>query len=98
MKRTELVEALATSSALSRARTSELLSALEYAVTQALVSGDVVKISGFGTFRVLHRDPRPGTNPRSGRDMTIPARRVISFRATDAFKSRIHEKRTAHRG
>lgn len=58
-------------------------------ITLGLSQQGVVKISGFGTFEVKEKSPRPGRNPKTGEPATIDARRVVSFRAGQKFRKRI---------
>jgi integration host factor subunit alpha len=55
----------------------------------ALESGDIVKISGFGTFQLRDKPPRPGRNPKTGEEVQITARRVVTFHASYHLKSSI---------
>ncbi len=62
-------------------------------IADALVVGEVVKISGFGRFSTRIKGERPGRNPRTGEAKLIAARRVVSFRASKKFKLGISEKK-----
>ena len=57
-------------------------------ITNQLVEGQDVKISGFGNFEVRTKVARPGRNPRTGETVTIPSRRVVTFRASGALKEK----------
>jgi integration host factor subunit beta len=48
-------------------------------ITEALVNGDKVELRGFGSFRIRHRKPRTGRNPRSGTRVDVPSKRVPTF-------------------
>jgi len=65
---------------------SEVLEKTLEEIGKALASGEEVKISSFGTFRIIHKKERPGRNPRTGEEAKILSRRVISFRACKGFK------------
>ena len=54
-----------------------------------LESGEPIVITGFGTFKVLNKRPRRGRNPRTGEEMTIAARRVVTFHPSAAFKAAV---------
>ena len=56
----------------------------------ALSEGDHLKLSGFGTFSVKHKKPRIGRNPRSGEEMMISARRVLSFKPSQILKRAVN--------
>ncbi len=55
----------------------------------ALESGDSVKLSGFGNFGVREKNPRPGRNPKTGEEIPISARRVVTFKASQKLKDRV---------
>lgn len=55
----------------------------------ALESGQDVKLSGFGNFVLRHKNERPGRNPKTGEEIPITARRVVTFRPGQKLKSRV---------
>lgn len=55
----------------------------------ALETGDSVKLSGFGNFGVREKNPRPGRNPKTGEEIPITARRVVTFKASQKLKDRV---------
>jgi integration host factor subunit alpha len=57
----------------------------------ALSVGEHLKLSGFGTFSVKHKKPRIGRNPRSGEEMMISARRVLSFKPSQILKRAVNK-------
>ena len=57
-------------------------------VREALESGEQVKLSGFGNFDLRQKNERPGRNPKTGEDIPIKARRVVTFRPGQKLKSR----------
>jgi DNA-binding protein HU-beta len=82
----DLVAVLARTSGGSRASADRAFDAFVAAVRESLRRGRPVTISGFGTFVVGSRAPRPGRNPRDGSRITIPGARVPRFRASRALK------------
>ncbi|MFH1529160.1 MAG: integration host factor subunit alpha [Pseudomonadota bacterium] len=56
----------------------------------ALSEGEHLKLSGFGTFSVKHKKPRIGRNPRSGEEMMISERRVLSFKPSQILKRAVN--------
>ena len=54
-----------------------------------LETGDSVKLSGFGNFGVREKNPRPGRNPKTGEEIPITARRVVTFKASQKLKDRV---------
>jgi integration host factor subunit alpha len=55
----------------------------------ALVRGDEVKLSGFGNFDLRSKNQRPGRNPKTGEEIPISARRVVTFRPGQKLKARV---------
>ncbi len=49
-------------------------------ISQVLIKGEQIKLSGFGNFELRDKDARPGRNPRTGEEVPISARRVVTFR------------------
>lgn len=58
-------------------------------IRSALESGEQVKLSGFGNFDLREKNERPGRNPKTGDDIPISARRVVTFRPGQKLKSRV---------
>jgi len=61
-------------------------------IRQAMANGDSVKISGFGNFMVRSKNERRGRNPKTGEEIMITARSVVTFRASHLFKARLSNK------
>ncbi len=60
-------------------------------IADALAAGDTVKIASFGTFMVRQKGLRRGRNPKTGEEVPILPRRVLSFRASHILKSHINQ-------
>ncbi|MGM0481660.1 MAG: integration host factor subunit alpha [Pseudomonadota bacterium] len=58
-------------------------------IRSALEGGEIVKLSGFGNFELRKKSERPGRNPKTGEDIPISARRVVSFKPGQKFKNRV---------
>jgi len=82
MNKKQLIAAMAEIAEIKKVEAERALNAFIEAVTEALASGDKVRIVGFGTFYVTERAERKGRNPRTGEEMTIPARKVVKFRGS----------------
>jgi len=54
-----------------------------------LADGEQIKLSGFGNFNLRDKSERPGRNPKTGEKVSIPARRVVTFRAGQKLKARV---------
>lgn len=57
----------------------------------ALEAGDHVKLSGFGNFCLRDKSARPGRNPKTGEDIAVSARRVVTFRAGQKLKFKVEQ-------
>ena len=86
MNKTELIAIAAEHSGMTKKDTERMLNAAIDAITAALVKGDKVQISGFGTFEAKEREARIGRNPHTKEEIHIPATRVPSFKASKALK------------
>ncbi|MBF0140649.1 MAG: HU family DNA-binding protein [Magnetococcales bacterium] len=80
MNKTELVDAVAAKTGLTKAQSGEAIDAIVSAIEGALKSGDQVSLVGFGTFSVSERAARTGRNPRTGAEIQIPAAKQPKFR------------------
>lgn len=60
-------------------------------IRSALENGELVKLSGFGNFELRDKNQRPGRNPKTGEDIPISARRVVTFRPGQKLKARVEE-------
>lgn len=89
MNKTELIAAVAESTGLTKKDSEKALNAAVEAITAALVKGDKVQVSGFGSFEIKEREARTGRNPQTGETMEIAASRVPSFKAAKALKDAV---------
>ena len=90
MNKSELVDAIAASSGLSKADAGRALDGFTTAVTKALKKSDSVSLVGFGTFAVKRREARAGRNPRTGETIQIKASNNPSFKAGKALKDAVN--------
>ncbi len=67
----------------------DLVDAVFDELKQTLESGQQVKLSGFGNFNLLEKKPRPGRNPKTGEEVAITPRRVVTFSASRKLKKRV---------
>ncbi|WP_353204290.1 integration host factor subunit alpha [Sphingomonas sp.] len=91
LTRADLAEALHHQIGLSRADSSNLVEQILSHMCGALAKGDNVKISGFGTFVLRDKGERVGRNPKTGVEVPIAPRRVLTFRASQMMRDRIVE-------
>lgn len=89
LTRMDLSEAVFREVGLSRNDSAALVESVLSHMSDALVAGETVKISSFGTFSVRDKAARVGRNPKTGEEAPIPARRVLSFRPSHLMKERV---------
>jgi integration host factor subunit alpha len=89
LTRADLSEALHQQVGLSRADSSKLVEQILAHMCEALSHGDNVKISGFGSFILRDKGERIGRNPKTGVEVPIAPRRVLTFRASQMMRERI---------
>lgn len=89
LTRMDLSEAVFREVGLSRNESAELVERVLTLMSDALVAGDQVKISSFGTFSVREKAARVGRNPKTGEEVPIEPRRVLTFRPSHLMKDRV---------
>ena len=90
MIKSELIDAIAESSELTKADAGRALESFLQVVTDTLNNGDNVALIGFGTFSVKDRAERQGRNPQTGKTITIKAAKIPSFKAGKALKDAVN--------
>ncbi len=81
MNKAELVSAIAEKANLTKVEAKSALDATLEAIAEAMVNNDKVALIGFGTFSVVEKGERMGVNPSTGAKITIPAKKVVKFKA-----------------
>ncbi len=89
--RADLSEAVYQEVGLSRNESAELVETVLNEISSALVRGEMVKLSSFGSFSVRQKGQRIGRNPKTGEEVPILPRRVLVFRASHVLKNRINK-------
>lgn len=89
--RADLCEAVHEEVGLSRHECSAMVERTLELIVEALERGESVKLSGFGVFQIRDKRARMGRNPKTGEPAAIDPRRVISFRASQIMKGRVHD-------
>ena len=93
MNKTELVEAIAKKSGLSKKTSEAALNAFTETVGKALKKGEKIQLVGFGTFEVAKRAARTGRNPQTGATIKIAASKAPKFKAGKALKDLVNKKK-----
>lgn len=89
MNKSDLINAMAAESGLSKADSKKALDAFVSAVSAALKDGDKVALVGFGTFSVSERGERTGINPATKQTITIPAKKVVKFKVGNELEGAV---------
>ena len=89
MNNTELISAVAESAGMTKKDTERVINAAIDAITAALIKGEKVQLSGFGTVETKEREARIGRNPRTKEAIAIPATWVPSFKPSKALRDLI---------
>ena len=89
MNKTELVAAVAEKVGLTKKDAERVVNAAIETVTETLVKGEKVQLSGFGNFEVKAREARVGRNPRTKETIQIPATKLPVFKASKALKDSV---------
>jgi len=87
LTKAELADLLFEQVGLNKREAKDMVEAFFEEVCNALESGDSVKLSGFGNFQLRDKPQRPGRNPKTGEEIPITARRVVTFHASQKLKS-----------
>jgi integration host factor subunit alpha len=89
LTKAQLAELLFEQIGLNKRESKDMIDAFFDLISDSLVEGKDVKISGFGNFQIRTKAPRPGRNPRTGEAIPIDARRVVTFHASHKLKEQI---------
>jgi integration host factor subunit alpha len=74
---------------LNKREAKEFVDAYFEVIREALENGENVKLSGFGNFQLREKNQRPGRNPKTGEEIPISARRVVTFRPGQKLRARV---------
>ena len=91
LTRADLTDAIYRSLGISRNESSDFVERILEEVSASLERGATVKISSFGTFSVRQKKQRMGRNPKTGEEVPITPRRVVTFRASHVLKDQINK-------
>ena len=89
MNKTELIAAVAAKTGLTKKDAEKVVNATIDTITEGMVNGDKVNVSGFGIFEVKTREARVGRNPRTKETIQIPATKLPAFKASKTLKDAI---------
>ena len=97
LTKADLSENLFEEVGLNKREAKELVDVLFEEVRGALENGEQVKLSGFGNFDLRDKNERPGRNPKTGEEIPISARRVVTFRPGQKLKARVEAYAGKHK-
>ena len=91
LTKADLADLLFEQVGLNKREAKDMVEAFFEEVRTALETGDSVKLSGFGNFELRKKLERPGRNPKTGEEIPITARRVVTFHASQKLKTKVEE-------
>ncbi len=89
LTKADLADALFEEVGLNKREAKEFVDAWFEVIRDALEAGDHVKLSGFGNFQLRDKNQRPGRNPKTGEEIPISARRVVTFKPGQKLRARV---------
>lgn len=89
LTKAEMAQRLFEDVGLNKREAKEFVDIFFDVIREALEKGENVKLSGFGNFDLRQKNQRPGRNPKTGEEIPISARRVVTFRAGQKLKARV---------
>ena len=89
MNKTEFINAVAEKEGIEKKCAEKAVNAVFATIAQELAKGEKIQLVGFGTFEIRERAEKQGRNPRTGETMTVPASKVLAFKAGKALKDAV---------
>ena len=89
LTKADIADCLFNEVGLNKREAKEFVDAYFEVIRAALESGENVKLSGFGNFQLRQKNQRPGRNPKTGEEIPISARRVVTFRPGQKLRARV---------
>ncbi|HTN27096.1 MAG TPA: integration host factor subunit alpha [Burkholderiales bacterium] len=93
LTKAELADLLFEKVGLNKREAKDMVEAFFEEIRGALERGEAVKLSGFGNFQLRNKPQRPGRNPKTGEEIPISARRVVTFHASQKLKAMVEKAR-----
>ena len=91
LTKAEMADHLSELTSLNRREAKQMVELFFDEISQALIAGEQVKLSGFGNFQLRDKPQRPGRNPKTGEEIAITARRVVTFHASQKLKGMVDD-------
>lgn len=96
LTKAELADLLFEKVGLNKREAKDMVESFFEEIRNSLQAGDTVKLSGFGNFQCRDKPQRPGRNPKTGEEMPISARRVVTFHASQKLKAMVEATDLSH--
>ena len=96
LTKAELADLLFEKVGLNKREAKDMVEGFLEEIRNSLQTGDSVKLSGFGNFQLRDKPQRPGRNPKTGEEIPITARRVVTFHASQKLKTAVDELQRTH--
>lgn len=94
LTKADMADHLSELTSLNRREAKQMVELFFDEISQALIAGEQVKLSGFGNFELRDKRERPGRNPKTGEEIPISARRVVTFRAGQKLDNALEMSRS----
>lgn len=91
LTKADIVESIAEKVEIDKNEIKRLVDQIFEEIRKSLESGENVRISGFGNFLLRDKSVRPGRNPKTGKEVDITARRVVSFKSGQKLRARVED-------
>ena len=92
MTKAELVEEVAKSTQLTKKHAEIIVNTVFESIVDTLKAGEKIELRGFGSFRIRHRGPRVGRNPKTGAKVDVPAKRIPYFKPGKDLREMLNDK------
>ncbi len=92
MTKAELVEEVAKSTQLTKKHAEIIVNTVFESIVDTLKAGEKIELRGFGSFRIRHRGPRVGRNPKTGAKVDVPAKRIPYFKPGKDLREMLNEE------
>ena len=89
LTKADIAQNLSDTFGFNKRESKELVEQFYAELSEVLISGEQIKLSGFGNFELRDKASRPGRNPRTGEDVPISARRVVTFKPGQKLRAQI---------
>ncbi|MCD6534919.1 MAG: integration host factor subunit alpha [Deltaproteobacteria bacterium] len=90
MTKADLIDTVCEENGFSKRESAKIVENMFDIIKETLENGENVKLSGFGSFNIQHKRARRGRNPQTGESMTISARRILSFKASNVLREKLN--------